>query len=89
LLVDCCGASKENWRAKVNVAWLSEMESLLSEGGQNSFDGLHVYSVQGCDFFWATVIFRFAGTTLEKRGHEKGKITRNLGFYFGKSRKIY
>ena len=35
-------------------------------------------------YIWATVIFRFAGTVFEKPGHRKGKITRNLGFYFGK-----
>jgi hypothetical protein len=35
-------------------------------------------------YIWATAIFPFAGTGFEKTDHEKGKITRNLGFYFKK-----
>jgi hypothetical protein len=35
-------------------------------------------------YIWATVVFHFAGTVFEKQGHQKGKITRNFGFYFGK-----
>jgi hypothetical protein len=63
---------------------------LLSKGDQLSFNGSHVYSVQGCNvFIWATVIFRFAGTGFEESGQEKGKTRWNLGSYFGKSWKIY
>jgi hypothetical protein len=62
----------------------------MSKGGKSSVNGLHVYyPFRGAISIWATVIFHFACTTLEKRGHKKGKITRNLGFYFGKRGKIY
>jgi hypothetical protein len=49
------------------------------------FQWIPCVSRSGVRFYiWATVIFRFAGTVFEKQGHQKGKITRNLGFYFGK-----
>jgi hypothetical protein len=36
----------------VDVILLSEMESLMSKGGKSSVNGLHMYSVQGCDFLF-------------------------------------
>jgi hypothetical protein len=35
-------------------------------------------------YIWATVKFCLACLPFPKREHQKGKITRNLGFYFGK-----
>jgi hypothetical protein len=51
---DCCCASKEDvcnwWATKVDVAWLWEMESLLSEGGQTVFGVAQVFR-SGVRFF--------------------------------------
>ena len=74
------------WAKVRDVWWLSETESLLSEGGQKGFNGFQVYPVQGCNFiFGQLLIFRFAGRIFENGDTEKVKSHGILDFILEKS----